>query len=72
MWLYVDAIGYSWDSNYNIGDNLLPIPTVLNFTSTINSDPMDNLVYSFKTNTTQLVELYVYKVGSSIQNIGLS
>ena len=73
---YVDAIGFSWDPNYDIGDNLYDCK--LNFTVSINlddliainDDPENTLeireiYYSFKTNQSQLFNLSIYNFDTS-------
>ena len=67
FYMYADAIGYSWDSNYNIGDNLHS-PLELIFISKHSmegvhpDDKIDsiNLVYSIKTNVSQEIDLSLY------------
>ena len=67
---YIDAIGFSWDSNYNIGDNLLPNnPLNLNFTVDTNLSDFTNLddlniFYSYKTNIKQLINFSIWNFDS--------
>ncbi|MEA3248449.1 MAG: hypothetical protein U9Q73_01960 [Nanoarchaeota archaeon] len=62
---YYDAFGFSWDPNYDIGDNLLNNSVEVNFTTTINLGNDFNmhnyqLNYSSKTDIYQEVNMSVY------------
>ncbi|MFX1478122.1 MAG: PKD domain-containing protein, partial [Promethearchaeota archaeon] len=62
---YLDAIGYSWDPNYSIGDNK---NSILNFVSTFHIKNLDNdetlkylkLEYAYKTDFSQQVNVSLF------------
>ena len=70
---YLDALGFSWDSGYEIGDNLysckiefnvnVDLSHVYNLNASV-EDAIDftNLYYSFQTNIYQLFNLSMYNV----------
>jgi hypothetical protein len=67
--VYVDAIGYSWDVNYTIGDNLYCFQE-LKFIVQMNLDYFSdlnnlNLVYSYRTNISQLCNFSLYNFDNS-------
>ncbi|MBS3741868.1 MAG: hypothetical protein KGY74_07090 [Candidatus Cloacimonetes bacterium] len=80
--IYIDAIGYSWDSDYNVGDNLEMLPPELNATYTTQIgtqyDTIEylNLLYSHKTDISQEINMSVWNwntnnwllVNSSVNN----
>ncbi|KKL69350.1 hypothetical protein LCGC14_2115830, partial [marine sediment metagenome] len=54
---YVDAIGYSWDPNYNIGDNIIPIYVPSN---TVSSGYGPNLYVSTESSVLELSDNNYY------------
>jgi len=64
--MYVDAVGFSWDVDYDIGDNLNTIPAKLNFTLPIKITSENrtiddlSLFYSYITDIYQTINLSIY------------
>jgi len=70
-YVYVDAIGYSWDPEYEIGDNLNFDEMALNFTSTIQFNNFSleqvdyiNVSYAYKTDAYVLTNVSIYNFTS--------
>lgn len=63
---YVDAVGYSWDENYDIGDNLNSLVSTIDLDNAVNIDTelLYNeeltLLYSYNSSNYQDVNLSVY------------
>ncbi|MFX1476671.1 MAG: hypothetical protein ACFFCI_00940 [Promethearchaeota archaeon] len=75
---YVDAVGYSWDGGYNVGDNENPLPSgdvCINMTSEFSftteglqsNDTIDfiRLYYSQKTNESEQLDFYIWNNDNS-------
>ena len=64
--MYIDAVGYDWDANYDVGDNKLPNdPRDLEFNVDLNLDSLSsldniNLIYSYNTSIIQTCNFSVY------------
>jgi hypothetical protein len=70
---YIDAVGYSWDTNYTIGDNLYCLQE-LKFTIQMNLDYFSNLnetylVYAYLTNISQICNYSIYNFNSSSYDV---
>ncbi len=65
---YVDAIGYSWDANYNIGDNLGKVNFITTFH--LNNTKNDEIIkylklfYAYKAESSALVNISIYNFHS--------
>ncbi|MGB5912150.1 MAG: hypothetical protein WBH31_13235 [Promethearchaeia archaeon] len=67
-YLYVDAIGYSWDSNYDVGDNKYQTDICLNLDSSVQVSKGDFLVLDFKSNSINSLDLTL-KNNDVVQNV---
>ncbi|MFX1257221.1 MAG: PKD domain-containing protein, partial [Promethearchaeota archaeon] len=69
---YIDALGYSWEPDYNIGDNqylediVMCFITKLQMKGIVPGDWIEflNLKYSLKTDQSQTIKLYLYNYTS--------
>jgi hypothetical protein len=64
-YMYLDALGYSWDESYDIGDNLNPLWCSMNFNSTLQLENAESVLdieleYAFKTDVSQEINISVY------------
>lgn len=76
---YFDAVGYSWDPNYEIGGYLNIIPPEINFTTAfqLDAEPFQELkhitsielFYSLKINITQEVNVSIYNFINSTYDL---
>jgi len=62
---YIDAVGYSWDPNYNIGDNLNIAPINLDIQVDLQVEDEDcfypySLSYSYKTNVSETINFDIW------------
>ena len=65
--LSIDAVGYSWDTNYNIGDNLVEyLSDNINITNTFNSEFTPTILsYSLNTSISTDVNISFYNFDTS-------
>ena len=71
---YLDAVGYSWDPDYNIGDNQDIEPLDLDIEVNINLDSFSNLnelylVYAYLTNISLTCNYSIYNFDDSVYDV---